>query len=222
MNHNIKKIVAREILIAICTIIACFLFYWGTYPYNSFKDWQVERAEKEIETQTKLHDSLNSEFDYKQRNHQWFFDRASDEFSIDVGPNKKYDNEAKLWDSIQSFGWVNNPDSVDNAWNRQWYKDGISNHFKNMGFTTPQQLYYFIKGKTITVNDSLNNKKAITIQNEIDTVNSKIADLKYSKLNSREKKTFSRQFSEIFVGLVFGVRYIYYLVKWCILTLRDS
>ncbi|WP_295654582.1 hypothetical protein [uncultured Mucilaginibacter sp.] len=216
-----KKFIAREILIllsAICISLLCFL---GTFGYNFFKDLQIKNLDKHRNSVQRQSDRLNYIFDYKQRNHVWYFENMSREMNFDLS-NKIINNEENLWDYTVKANVFGKIDSVNARWNGKWKKEGLTEHFKNIGFSTPQKLNNFIIEKSISPNDSLNHKKSIAIKSNLDNLSNKLKTLNESKLEQYEQKYFGYQSFVILLFLLFGLRYLYYLLKWCILTLKNS
>jgi hypothetical protein len=216
-----KKIIAREILILLSAIGFSILCLGGTFIYNIYIDYRIGNLKDKASVMQKVSDSTNSNFDYKQRNHQWFFERMSNVFN-NVGELKKYDTEQKLWVNIRSIRTFNNIDSLILKWNRVYLKHDIAARLINNGFDSPQKLYNFLIDKSMTAEDSLNHKKATAIQANIENADSKIAEIHNSKLDFSDEVRFAFLSFVLLLIILFGLRYVYYLVIWCMSTLKSK
>jgi hypothetical protein len=216
-----RKIIAKEILILLSAIGISILCFAGTYIYNFIIDYRIGDRKDKASVMQKESDSINYNYDYKQRNHQWFFESMSNVFN-NVGESKEYDTEQKLWVNIRSIPTFNNIDSLVLKWNRVYLKHDIGARLIKSGFDSPQKLYNFLIDKSMTAEDSLNHKKAKAIQADIENINNKIAEIHDSKLHFSDQVSFTSLSFVLLLITLFGVRYIYYLVSWCISTLKSS
>jgi len=215
-----KKIIAREILILLSAIFISILCFFGTFGYNFYKNLQIENLENQRNSLQKKSDRLNYSFDYKQRNHVWYFESMSREMNFDL--SNKINSEENLWDYTVKANVFGKIDSVNGRWNGKWKKEGLTEHFKNIGFSTPQKLNNFIIEKSISPGDSLNHKKSIVIGNDLNKLRDRLTTLSELKLKLQEQKIFGYQSFVVLLFLLFGFRYLYYLLKWCIVTLKKS
>ena len=65
MKLDTKKIIAREFLTLIIVFFIGLIIFFCTYPYNAFKQMQIEEQAIEISKKTKLADSLSLSFKTK-------------------------------------------------------------------------------------------------------------------------------------------------------------
>jgi hypothetical protein len=185
---NVKKIIAREILILLIAIGIGFLVFLGTFGYNFYKESISRRLEKQIDNAHALYNRLDYQFDYKQRNHIWYFDRMDAIFLLRT--NYDTNTEQKFWDYTRGARHWQNIDSVTSRWNGKWAKIGVTQHFKEIGFSTPKQLQRFFLDKSISTKDSLDHKNALLVVKDLEVLNEKLTRNEESKMNFVDQKAF--------------------------------
>lgn len=215
-----KKVLAREILIFLTSIVICFFCFIATFGYNLWKNSKIENLKNQIIFTKDKAEKLDNNFNYKERNHIWYYKAMVREMNSDQSGVIK--TEGDFWNYTTGSKIFGNVDTVKARWNGKWNKNGLTGHFKNIGFLTPQKLNDFIIQKSMTSEDSLNHKKSIQVLKSLDGLHEQISDLDFSKLDSSEQIQFALQIFIILFGLLFICRYIFYLIRWCILTLKNN
>jgi len=52
-------------------------------------------------------------------------------------------------------------------------------------------------------------------------IDQELSELNKSKLDEGEQRTFVLQSFVVFLIAFFGIRYVYYIIRWCVATLRN-
>lgn len=206
MELKSKKIISREILILFSIILLSFTIFIGTYGFNYYKRLKKEKLEKDINEREKNIKNLSNVFDYKQRHHHWIFEQFRFEFS-DVGYQKELNDEEKLWDRLTTVG------------------SGIFNKeemfFFRLGFPSFTDFKKYIEDKTISNEDSTNYKLSLIQQKEVDNLLVSFHQLEDEILSFREQKNIGYTSLIILLLIMFVLRYVYYLIRWCIKILKE-
>ena len=126
-------------------------------------------------------------------------------------------SEEKLW-NLRSEKYL-----TDTIKNREWNNDSEFRNlfFKELGFKSPQELKNFIKENSISKKDSTDFNKSLVIQNKVNELINERYVLINSNLSLNEQKRFGFVSFILLLSVLFGLRYIYYLTKWCIKTLKE-
>lgn len=249
MRVQIKKIIAREFLILILVCAIAVITFLGTYIYNSFSKYKIDTATKTINDKTYLSDSLSKPFKQKseflsklsaKQNKDPLgilggckldidFDSAADK----KYPSKKQDirilelynavHDAKLYTkSLDEFKQkYSTIDKIDFLYNTIYQADLYCKskiEFYKTFF--PELAQKIIDANTITLSDSLNFQKSISLQDEIKIITNDKYEYGKKILSPDEQITFSLKVFFISVIIFFGVRYLYYSIRWSVRTLK--
>ena len=214
MNNKFKKIIAREFLIFLVMLILGIVVFLCIYPYNSYRENQIEKVNKSITEKELLADSLHKSVNKKIENQEWFFDKVSNEFDI---INTEYSELKSLWPILQRIA---ENDSTEYRWNHKWEKSLIQFH-KSIGFKNAQELENFIEQNSINSKDSVQLGKSTEIRKEIAKLTKQKDRLKRKVFNDYEKEGFAIGIGVVLFGILFLLRYLIYAVKWSLRTLKE-
>jgi len=220
MNLTTKKTISREILILLSSIGISLIFFFGTFGYNFYKVVRSNYLFQDINTKEKELDQLSVSFESKQKQHIWYFTISSPIYS-NVGSNKEYDTEKEFWNYSLKY---TNIDTITKKWKEITegeYGKLYLTYYKENGFTSPMSIKEFIENNTISNKDSTDYTKSLIVRNEITELKSQRNTLLESKLSFDEQKRYGYISFISLLSVLFGLRYIYYLTKWCIKTLKE-
>lgn len=212
MNIKTKKIVAREFLVFLACLAIAIVTFLIIYPYNNFKQKQIDNLTKDISSKIIISDSLSKAYRLKYEKQLWFTDR----YMSKLGFPKGYSNE-KIWNGLYRIAKT---DSVKYKWENKWDKDLIAFN-KELGFETPQSFQDFILTNIVYKNEIEKNQEAIKINAEADVIRNKIIEIRKKIVPIQNQfKTACIAFI-IAVIILFVFRYMFYGTKWSIKTLRS-
>lgn len=215
MRLYIKKIIAREFLVLVLVSFLCGIGFLLTYPYNAYQKNQVNRFSSAIGLKEELFDSIYHFYKLKYDKQNWFFTQYSNEFgTLDY----RYNSKEKVWNRLS---YLSKNDSIAFKWNRVWDADLIKFH-KEIGFQTPQQLDAFIKENSMSLNDSASKNSALKVMNEIDSLRNQQKQFNGKILSYEDQINFSIMVWIVFACLLFGLRFLYYAIRWSIVTLKQD
>ena len=156
----------------------------------------------------KVADSLENNFNKKALKQNWFTSKFSVHFDIN---NTKYDTERKVWNRLE---YLAKKDSINYKWKYVWSKE-IVNFNMGMGFSNPESFKKFILLNSFSKSDLINHKSALTIKSEIRSI------INQTKLHSRNDQLEIANYTLLISAILFfGLRYIYYSVKWSLNTIK--
>src|SRR4051794_35449623 len=98
MKLQTKKIVAKEFIVLILTLVITLLAFLGTVIYNAYANNKIKRLGSTVSVNTRLADSLWKLFDTKRENKQWLYDKLGSQVDFRNSIYKSYDI---LWDRFQ-------------------------------------------------------------------------------------------------------------------------
>jgi len=215
MTPKRKKIIAREFLIFISSIVLGLIVYLAVFPYNALLVSQINHIEIEIVNNRQIVKRLEYEFNRKVEKQRWLFGKLSIKF--DMKDTKTYKENWMYLSRIQQA------DSVIYMWNNKWNKDLIA-YLKDIGFTNGNEFNELIKDNSLTQQNIEDNKEALKVKNEINIypMRKKINQLENRKLDFKEQIHFGLICLIIIVGIVFPVRYLICSIHWSIKTLKED
>ncbi len=216
MNKNTKKIISKEILIFLSVLILSVLFFLGLYAYNYRQNSEIIRLTDNIKFKEKEANNLNIDFDYKQRNQQWFFEKMSNYYS-NIGENKYINSKDVLW----KYFTDNFEKETLETWNTISEVNKNNVYLDKVYFSSLEELKYFITSKSFSEKDISNNQKAKEILNEVRVLNVDLAALYKSLIPLDKQRNFSINLLFVLLCVFFVMRYLFYLIKWCFKNLRE-
>lgn len=211
-----KKFIAREFLILLSSLIIWIASYLSISLYNLFHQHEIKNTDDMIYMKIQMADSLSKAYDQKKDKQLWFTNNYKERYS-DLPKSYEQANQI-IWRNFKS--WRDENVIVD-KWNKVWSKDFIS-FITQLEFENPTVFKNFIEQNLITSNDSLNKQKSDLYRNEINKLKVKKAALSGKLFSRDEQYQFSIQFFVCSLIVLFGVRFIYYGIKWSVKTLREN
>lgn len=215
MNKKVKKIIAREFLILLASIILTSIIFLCVFPYNSFQKSNIDKIDNSLIEKEKLTENLNKTVNQKIENQEWFFEKLSNEFDIANSENSKLKT---LWPILQKIA---ENDSIEHRWNNKWEKS-LKDFHKRIGFKNATDLEAFIKRNSISLNDSIQLKKSDKIRKEITELKNRRTEFKGKILNENAKFKLAGGIGVILFGILFLLRYLIYAVNWSVGTLKEK
>lgn len=231
MKLQTKKIIAREFLILIVTVIITSISFVLIYPYNSYRQNQLDKLTDTIYSKTKLADSLANSYN------MWSIQQQKDplkdlydEFNSQLNLAKNYDEFKQVMSdqkNRQVFFNEFNP-KINLAKSFDEFDEALGFKKGNQSQDDPFTKY---GGKAIAVDNNdpfakyggkIISTSSNKIYNEIDSLN-KSKEYIHSKIfSSQEQIHFATITFIIFLSLLFIVRYIFLGIKWSIKTLQQN
>ena len=213
MKHNTKKIIAREFLILTLVLILALLCFFGTYLYNYYRESQSDKLKKIITEKTKLVDSLSHSYNLKNKTQNLFYDKFKAKFT-----DAKEDSKEKVWNRLNDLAVK---DSIKFKWEHSWEKEVVAFN-REQGFNTPEEFKEFIEANRINTSEIENYTKSINLNQEISTLNSEKNEAENKVLLFSEQIDFAIKSLLLFAVIFFGLRFLFYGIKWSIKTLKQK
>ena len=213
MRKQSKKIIAREFLLLILTVVVSVVVFLFTYICNSYHTNASEKIENKIFSMMASVDSLVFQFNNKTNKQTWFYNKINEIIDVD-----EYVSAEKLWEGQLELAKI---DSIRWPWLDKNFIEEAA-FLKKIGFESDSDVRKFILVNTISELDSSNRSKSVELRNEI-------KNLEKSKINHEEHiLTFKDQIvvlqysmcTLLFIFFIF--RYLIYSIKWSIKTLREK
>lgn len=215
MNINTKKLLAREFLILILCLSIGILYFLAVYPYNYFRQSQINSLTKEISEKKSLSYSLSKSIRQKTEKQYWYTYKYKSKFDIEEDA-AKLRNE--MWNYLEK---LSKSDSLKIKWQNSLNKDLVAFDIE-LGFDTPEKFQSFIVDNIISQDDIEKNQKSIKVDSEINMLYKKIEDnsKKIIDVTNQLKGSYCAFF--ISAIIFFLLRYIFYGINWSIKTLKQS
>jgi hypothetical protein len=214
MKIETKKIIAREFLFLISTLVLGVVFYLSIFPFNVYQKQQADNLRDSINSRTNLADSLSNSIKIKLDNQFWFTDKYLDRYN-DLPKSRKKAND-KIWFKFKF--WLEN-DSIIYNWDNVWDKEFIS-FLNSIGFKKGTDFQYFIQHNVNNRIDSLNNINAKKLSLTIGRLRIKENTYRKKLFSSKDQWHISVRVFMISLIFLFGLRYIFFGIKWSISTLQ--
>lgn len=216
MNIKTKKIIAREFLTLTLVLTIGLISFLLTYGYNAYKKKQVQDSKTEISEKTKLTDSLSISYKAKFEKHNWLFEQFSKHY--DLSDDTTFDESDEIWKRFDNYALK---DSINYKWVHIWDGEKVS-FLKSIGFQNPKSFQSFIEKNRISKTDSSNFNSSLSENSEIAIL------VKVKNENESEILTYNEQtefgIKALIISLIifFGLRHLFYSIKWSIKTLKQK
>jgi hypothetical protein len=214
MKLNKKKIIAREFLIVMVCAIVFVLAYLGTLPYNYFVNFKIDNLENESQPIKDSIETLTKSFSDKIGKQKWFVN----EFEKFSATGSSYNKYTELWERLE---YLEKADSIQDKWENVWGSES-KEIIQKVGFSNGHQFEQFIESNSLSTNEINQKNSIIPLNNELDKINSRIRTEKYKVLDADEKTEFALACLIIFGVLSFPLRYLIYVIRWSIKTLKQK
>jgi hypothetical protein len=210
MNLKTKKTIAREFLYFLISCAIGIITFTATYISNTIKKNQIQNIEAKIFDKKNISDSLSKQFKNKIDNQSWFYVEFNNKVS------NHYKSYEKLWKRLENLS-LN--DSVEYKWNNHWEKSLI-NFNNEMGFKNPKEFNNFIIKNSLTKNEKYIKDLSTKIELEIMTLYKSKKQI-INKIHPPEiQSEYGKLAIIISLIILFGLRYLYYSVKWSLKILK--
>jgi hypothetical protein len=213
MKLNKKKIIAKEFLILMVCALVFVLAYIGTLPYNYFVNSKIDNLQNETQPIKDSIETLTKSFSDKIDKQKWFFDESEK-----LNVTGSYNTYTELWDRLE---YLEKADSIQYKWENVWTSD-LKEIIQNIGFSNGNQFEQFIESNSLSTDEINQNNSAISLNNELDKIKSRIRTEKYKVLDAEEKTEFALACLIIFGILSYPLRYLFYAIRWSIKTLKQK
>lgn len=215
MKLKTKKIIAREFILLIATIALSIVAFLGTYIYNFYQHDQIDKLEEKILSETIIADSLAKSYNLKLNNQKRFYDKNNEKVDLSEA---EYNSPFKLWKRLYDLSVK---DSIKAKFEKVWTVE-IKDLLRELNLESPEKLKAFIDNNRITQIDSNNFSKATNIYSELSSIKS--VKIKHQEKILEIKKQFRFGTWTFMIGLIcfFGIRYLYYGIKWSIKILEQK
>ena len=215
MKLETKKIIAREFIMLVITFVIAAFAFFGTYVYNFYQHHQADKLNKSILVKTTIADSLAKSYNSKLNNQKWFYDKNSEKVDLS---DAEYNSPYKLWKRLYDLSVK---DSIKIKFDKVWTTE-IKDLLKGINLESPEKLKTFIDNSRITQTDSSDFSKANIIYSEINSVKKERINYQENVLEINKQFRFGLWTFIIFAILLFGVRYLFYGIKWSLRTLKQT
>lgn len=207
-----QKIIAREFLVLITTLIIGIIAFLSIYPYNIYHQNQVETINAQILIKKKISDSLSQSYNKKLDRQVWFSNKYINKFNL-----PGWSNNDKVWKRLSDLSEKDSIRFKCKSWDRE-----LISFVQESGFETPEAFKNFIDANIIISDDIKRNNEASNMKAEIKSLN-KEKEYAQSKIFSFEKQfQFALIAFIVSLSLLFIMRYIFYGIKWFIKTLNQK
>ena len=215
MQLHTKKVIAREFILFIITILLVAGAFAGTYIYNFIQNNQVMQLDDRIVKKTVMAGSLAKPYKLKMQNQQWFYDKNNEIVDLThTDMNSPY----KLW---QRLDYLAATDSIQIKLDSVWTPE-IKELLVTIDFDNPQKLIAFIDKNRITETDSADFAKATTVYSEIEKVKQLKAVYKAKMFPFDKRVSFTMWIMGIALIVLFGLRYLIYAIGWSVKILKQK
>lgn len=216
MRLHTKKIIAREFLILTMAIFIGLFCFLGTYLYNYLKRNKIDTLNENISQKLMASDSLRKSYDQKISKQQWFFDKYFDKVNRQ---DEEFNSRDKLWKRLDFLALK---DSIKYKWQNVWTKDLVG-FVKENGFSNGDDFNSFIVSNRITNDDVQGFNQSLQIKTEIKNLTSeKENTTKRLFLSFEQQLKFGVTSFVVALIILFGLRYIFYAIRWSIKTLKQA
>jgi hypothetical protein len=214
MKNTTKKIIAREFLFFVLTLVIGLIGFFATFLYN----WSTRKKIKEIIApkfeMCDRRDSLAAAFNNKDEKQKLFYYRY-----IEITkPDSQYSSHSAFWQQLSA---VAKKDSTKLKWKKRWDTDLVDLN-KVFGFKSPDDFIKFIQDNTISNSeeqDYRQSKKLIEDIKDLDyAVNYYEQKIFYSKL---QIEVGLRTFLAAFI-LLFIIRHFINALIWSFKAMKQK
>jgi hypothetical protein len=215
MKLQTKKIIAREFIMLVITIVLVAGVFLGTYIYNYFQHSNVVEVQAAILKKTFIADSLAKPYKTKMQNQQWFYDKNNE--IVDL-KNTDFNSPNKLW---QRLDYLSASDSIKIKIDSFWTPE-IKQLLVTIDFDKPEKLTAFINKNRITSDDSTDLQKSIVANETLGKLNKLKADYKAKVFSFQSQTRIAIWTLVILFILLFVMRFLFYAVRWSVKILKQD
>lgn len=207
MKLKTKKVIAREFLYFIITILLSTIIVVGFYAYNTILLFKINRLKKDVILYRAQYDSLSTPYLYKEKNNKILFGSINDPKAGDVVDFSQVEVVSpQAWNNVDSAQVINSsPDISTPVKKRKILYDALSKEYNigtfeefNRGMADPDIRKTFWK----TVNKKFDIGTFQEFENKIDIRDIFITSLdstNYSKAKFIKKEHIHKLESRIYI-----------------------
>ncbi|WP_291122942.1 hypothetical protein [Flavobacterium sp. UBA6046] len=220
MKVQTKKVIAKEFLYLLLVIALGLVCFLSTYPYNFYLNNRDGNLGKIIVQKEKLADSLN-----KIENNLQSIDAPKYKLWRALNSSRYY---TKSYDDFEKqFSIIDRINKLYRALNQSGYYTKSSTEFINQYFSDVKNDPFAEFGGH-EIKDSLPPppkykkwKESEKIKSELIKANFEKSQIETKVLSFKDQVAIGCIALMLFFIMLFGVRYLYYTVKWSIITLKQ-
>lgn len=216
MQLKTKKIVAREFVIFMVSILVGILCSLFIFSYNHYKNNKLDSLTKNINETTTQANKLASAYISKTGRKQWFFYRYKDAFNVHV--DNRYNSSTGVWDMLERLA---KNDSIQYKWEHVWDNELLS-FIKNLGFNDYNSFETFIESNVINDVDFENHKKSLSLRPKIDSLSSERSKVQSQIFSTEEQVDILIKTLILQAICFFLLRYLFYALRWSLKTLKQK
>jgi hypothetical protein len=213
MNLKSKKIIAREFLFFLLTILLGIIFFLFTFAYNRYYHSKVESLNQEISLLLKSTDSLSNAYKSKSEKQQWFADKFEYEFSDTMQSAKNV-----LWKRLSN---LETKDSLKIILDDNIKHDDFKKFVTKIGFSTSKDFRVFVQSNIISPKEINAYNDSIDLLNKIAQLSTNADHYEHKNLNFEEQLWIGVLAAIFLIIPLFLFRYLFFAVKWSIKVLRN-
>jgi len=213
MKLHKKKIIAREFLILLGCIALTVFVGLGTIPYNYFVNLHIENLPVSTQTLIKEIHNLEKIYKLKESKQKWFYNENKKRFS-----EASYISFTDLWGRLRD---LQKADSIMYKWDNVWDKK-VKEMFSAMGLKSGSDLNRFIAEYSFSKEDLVLKSTANLKYRELDKIRNQMRQGKDLLLDAKEQTNFVLVCFLLISIIVFPIRYLFYIIKWCIKTIKQK
>jgi hypothetical protein len=215
MQLKTKKLIAREFIFFIITALLVLITFACTYFYNYTQNSNATKFDAVILNRTAMADSLAKPYKTKLKNQQWFYDKNNE--IVDL-KNTEFNSPSKLW---QRLDYLAAADSIKIKIDSFWTPE-IKALLVTIDFDNPEKLTAFIDKNRITQDDSTDYNKSVLTTADVGKLKKERALYSAKILSTNQQFQFTLWISLIFFIALFGLRYLFYAIRWSIKILKQQ
>jgi uncharacterized protein (DUF2164 family) len=142
MNLKSKKIIAREFLFLISSVVIAVLVFVGIHIYNQILKEEIRQIEDSIAALRDELDKIEEPYAKKIEEQHRLFESAG--YDIENG-----NEHSKIWARLVELGKA---DSIVHKWNFVWNND-LKETFKEIGLNTGEEVNQFVINNTLNIRE---------------------------------------------------------------------
>lgn len=185
------------------------------YPYNSFRQSQINSTETEITAQKSKSDSLSSVYNKKRNAQETFFNSLSSEFNITASDQNTPDKTWKILSEVYHSDSI--PIKYDKIWDAKLVK-----FIKSKGYNDGKAFEKFVGENLLNKNDSLNYQQSEKVNQSISALEIKATHFKNKIFDSNEQIKFSLLILIILFSIAYPLRFLILGIKWSVKIIKQQ
>ncbi len=228
MNLQTKKFIAKEFLILLLTICIAAMTFLAISSYNYFKQKKAKKLSQEITLNKSISDSLSKSLNTKTEKQFWFSDKYYKEYHLnDTYKTSRFYDEYGIpimgqnWNLrvFERLKYLSQNDSITLLWKGKKDFDEFRGYFN---FKTPKEFKMFVDKNIISRQEITNGQQSERIDIKIGTDLLERNNIKIKIIPYDRQRTLTYSIFLYSLITLFGLRYIFYAIKWSLRTLKQK